>query len=113
MRDFALLANQWFKTDCQASNNWCSGADFDQNNSVDSGDLKVLADNWLEGISPTWDFTGDFKIDYADLHELTTNWLSTCSSPGWCDGTDLDKSGSVNFDDFAIFSEHWLEETEP
>lgn len=30
-------------------------------------------------------------------------------SPGeWCDGTDLDKSGSVNWGDFSIFASQWL-----
>jgi hypothetical protein len=50
MPDFALLANQWLRSDCQASNNWCQDADFDHSGSVDVLDLAELTQHWLEGL---------------------------------------------------------------
>jgi hypothetical protein len=45
-----LLANQWLRSDCQASNNWCQDADFDHSGSVDVLDLAELTQHWLEGL---------------------------------------------------------------
>jgi len=50
--DFSVLAGQWDQTDCNASNDWCQWADFDQSGAVDPGDLALLADDWLYGIAP-------------------------------------------------------------
>ena len=41
---------------------------------------------------------------------FANHWLqSNCAVPYWCDGTDLNQNGSVNFTDFAEFAQHWLE----
>jgi len=48
--DFALFASNWLKTDCEESNNWCEGTDFDHSGSVDMLDLTTFARYWLEGI---------------------------------------------------------------
>ena len=48
--DFALLANNWLETDCDESNNWCEGADFDKNGDVGLTDLAEITDYWLDGI---------------------------------------------------------------
>jgi hypothetical protein len=46
--DFALFANQWQQTDCNATNNWCAGADFiPHDGAVDLDDLAVFVDHWL------------------------------------------------------------------
>ena len=45
--DFALLAANWHRTDCTDPNS-CSGADLDSDGSVDSKDLMLFADYWLE-----------------------------------------------------------------
>ena len=38
--DFALFANNWQRTDCNSSNNWCDGADFiPHDGTVDWNDL--------------------------------------------------------------------------
>ncbi|MEE9370709.1 MAG: dockerin type I domain-containing protein [Sedimentisphaerales bacterium] len=45
--DFAVLASYWGETDC-IDPNWCEGADLDINGSVDSNDLALFVDYWLE-----------------------------------------------------------------
>jgi hypothetical protein len=44
----ADLADQWYRSDCNAGNNWCSGTDRDGNVQID--DLKTFAEEWLAGI---------------------------------------------------------------
>jgi hypothetical protein len=48
-------------------------------------------------------------LDLEFLSRLAGEWLHPCSEPDWCDGCDLDYDGSVDFIDYAIFAEHWLE----
>ena len=46
-RDFADLAQQWNRSDCNAGNNWCSGEDRDRDGNVRIDDLATFADEWL------------------------------------------------------------------
>ena len=48
--EFATFASQWQRTDCDISNEYCSGADFDGNGNVDIGDLRLFAQSWLNSI---------------------------------------------------------------
>jgi hypothetical protein len=52
--DFAGFAGQWYRTDCDAGNDWCSGNDFDRNGTVDIDDLMSFADGWLVGNNPRY-----------------------------------------------------------
>jgi len=52
--DFAGFAGQWGQIDCNADNNWCSGADFDRNGTVDIDDLLSFVDGWLVGNNPPY-----------------------------------------------------------
>jgi hypothetical protein len=55
------------------------------------------------------DLDNDWDVDFADLTVLTSHWLEAdCSSPTWCWGADLNRSGVVNFIDFGILAEDWL-----
>lgn len=54
------------------------------------------------------DVNRDLSIDVLDLDMLVSKWLLACSEPNWCEGTDLNFSGKIDFDDFAIFAENWL-----
>ena len=49
-RDFADLAQQWNRSDCNAGNNWCSGQDRDRDGNVQIDDLKTFAEEWLTGL---------------------------------------------------------------
>ena len=44
--DYACFA-QWWLDDCNSSNNFCDGADFDLSSQVDTKDLDKLANQWL------------------------------------------------------------------
>jgi hypothetical protein len=52
LRDFAVLAAQWQRTDAQRANLWCHGADFDRSGTVDLHDLAYLAQHWLKPVDP-------------------------------------------------------------
>jgi hypothetical protein len=65
MSDFARLAMYWMDTHCDASNNFCQGADHVKDGDVDMYDLNLLAYSWLKegscisgtGISPSVSIT--------------------------------------------------------
>jgi hypothetical protein len=59
------------------------------------------------------DFNNDGVVDAFDLDTFVLHWLEDCNYPNWCEGTDLDYSGRVDFVDFAIFAENWLWEKIP
>ncbi|MHC4641832.1 MAG: GLUG motif-containing protein [Planctomycetota bacterium] len=46
--DFSFFASHWAEDNCAASND-CDGRDLDLLGSVDINDLRIFADNWLEG----------------------------------------------------------------
>jgi hypothetical protein len=52
LRDFAVLAAQWHRTDANRANLWRHGADFDRSGTVDFHDLAYLADHWLRPVDP-------------------------------------------------------------
>jgi len=45
--DFAIIA-EWWLEDCNSTNNFCDGADFDLSSQVDPTDLAILAADWLD-----------------------------------------------------------------
>ena len=61
----------------------------------------------------TRDFNGDTIVDFGDLTVYALYCQVTdCNDPNWCAGVDLDTSGNVDFGDFALFADYWLEMTE-
>lgn len=62
---------------------------------------------------PTCDFDSSTKVDLADFGIFASFWQGTnCNEPDWCEGTDLNNSGNVDFDDLMLFADYWLEETQ-
>jgi hypothetical protein len=54
------------------------------------------------------DFNFDNLINFADVVLFVSRWLERdCNDPSWCSGTDIDRSGGVDFSDFAILCENW------
>jgi hypothetical protein len=83
--------------------------DFDNNDYVNFVDFAIFAEHWLEtecGPCGGTDFTGDGKVCMEDLRELTENWLGGAvqNIPG-----NLNNDNYVNFVDFSLFAEHWLD----
>ena len=74
---------------------------------------------WIQGVEVRYplEFEGDFdynsSVDSNDLKIFTDYWLENCSTPNWCGGMDINKSGSVNFVDFCRFAENWLVDLTP
>lgn len=60
-----------------------------------------------------WIGVKDCRVDVHDLDVLISNWLNTCSGPCWCDQSDFNGTGFVDFRDFAILAGHWLEDSAP
>ncbi len=55
------------------------------------------------------DINNDGAVNLGDLSEFTEHWMNNCTEPNWCEGADFDSSTKVDFNDFAIFSNHWLD----
>jgi hypothetical protein len=57
------------------------------------------------------DLDGNGMVDMTDLMWFAQDyWLMDgCADSGWCDGVDLNMDGIVNFSDFAIMAQNWLE----
>ncbi len=49
--DFVFFIEHWGDETCDLSNDYCQGTDLDQSGTVDAGDLEILVDNWLAGLS--------------------------------------------------------------
>jgi uncharacterized repeat protein (TIGR01451 family) len=111
--DFSVLANKWMLADCSDLNNWCDKADIDHSGNVGIDDLLIMAEHWMDclfEINP--DFTGEGKVNLADFSVFAAQWDNqNCVEPDWCNGADLNRTGSVGMDDLLIFAEHWLEGT--
>ncbi len=55
------------------------------------------------------DLTVDGIVDPNDLAWFTSHWLnSSCGHRYYCEGTDINGSGEVDFYDFAFFANNWL-----
>jgi hypothetical protein len=65
-------------------------------------------DNALQIIASRADFNHDTGVDFLDWTDLAGIWRQACSAPSWCDGIDLDESGSIGFGDVQIFAQEWL-----
>jgi hypothetical protein len=104
--------------------------DFACPDGVDYYDLAFFADYWLydyeeDGKILRWDFEHDNVIDMADLKWfIDSYWPDDANFVAFADFArywqkrvvhigniriDLNKDGIVNFVDFSIFAEHWLD----
>jgi hypothetical protein len=65
-------------------------------------------------IAPAW---GDCSVDDLDLGELAAHWLQTSSDPNWNGDADLAPipigDGNINFLDYCVIGDHWLEVAVP
>jgi hypothetical protein len=49
------------------------------------------------------DLTNDWVVDFNDLGVFVSYWLDTDE----CIPSDLDRNGTINYDDYAIFAKQW------
>lgn len=53
-------------------------------------------------------------VDFQDLVLYAEQWIGqNCGQPDWCQGMDLDQSGEIDLQDFAIFLQDLLNDMEP
>ena len=88
---------------------WCKGSDGQVYAYWD--DIKVVPVCGGLGYS-VGDLNEDCSVNMTDLVVFISRWLDIeCSSSNlWCDGADIDESVDVDFVDFAILAENWLED---
>jgi hypothetical protein len=54
------------------------------------------------------DVVKDGCIDWDDVAEIAEQWLGEgCSAVYWCSGADINHSGNVDLDDFALLAQDW------
>lgn len=54
------------------------------------------------------DFDNNCNVDFADFAFFTLHWLQTnCQTSNWCNGTDFDKSQTVDTKDIATLLKDW------
>jgi len=51
---YARFAEHWLEADCNELNNWCGGADLDYSGDVNSLDLGLFVDEWLDYCPAPW-----------------------------------------------------------
>jgi cyclophilin family peptidyl-prolyl cis-trans isomerase len=49
LNDYSFFASHWMQQNCTVPN-WCSGTDLNKNGTVDTPDILMLAQRWLEGV---------------------------------------------------------------
>ncbi len=64
----------------------------------------------LSAVGPLFpDLSGGSEVCFEDLEVLVFYWLDDmCGEPNWCEKSDLDRTGTVDFFDFSIFAKYWL-----
>ena len=115
--DFAKFSNFWRKEAVSLP------ADFDGSGIVDLFDLMIFSRNYLSFVSVRWVFD-EFSSPCIDTGDPNSDWNKepwpngkrinmggyggTRQASMWGNAADFDVSGSVNFVDFAEFSDKWL-----
>ncbi|MHC4271119.1 MAG: hypothetical protein ACYST2_02255, partial [Planctomycetota bacterium] len=104
-------------------NNFVSGEWFlVEFNSKETGDCKIgfydYNISWTEPQQyielsnvPTRNLNEDPNqyVNFSDFSIFASKWGNTgCIDPNWCEGVDLDRNNSVDYNDLALFVEYWL-----
>ncbi|MHC4423422.1 MAG: hypothetical protein ACYSWR_01960 [Planctomycetota bacterium] len=51
--------------------------------------------------------------EHTEEINLFSHWLDSCLEPCFCDGSDFDESGSMDFTDIAFLANEWLQDLAP
>jgi hypothetical protein len=112
--DLSTFVSHWLESGC-SDPNWCANTDFDHSGTVNFVDFAKFAEKWLWGTKITLeagDFDGNGKVDSQDLAILADQWLEPPGNPSADIAPLPTGDGIVNFLDFALFAQHWLEGTQ-
>jgi hypothetical protein len=119
LRDFAVFGSYWRDDTCQSSNG-CRGSDFDGSRMVDSADLTIFAEYWLEPVVTLLsDLNKDRVINFEDVAIVAGGWLDNTDWENWQDDNcykmellagDIDNSGEVYHGDIFMLADNWLGE---
>ena len=58
---------------------------------------------------PNPNINSDHIVNFIDFSIFAGQWANSCIVPDWCNGADLNHSGTVDFNDLLIMVENWLE----
>lgn len=112
LADFAVFSSYWLATSCNEPD-WCEGTDLNSSHNVDFIDFVLFGEYWLGTTGyklRSCDFNKDNTVNLIDFARLASSWrLTDCGYPDWCQGTDLDADGDVDFNEFVVFANSWLE----
>ena len=117
LRDFAIFALYWRDSTCRQSNG-CGGSDFNRSRTVDSADLMIFAEYWLEPVVTLLsDLSEDRVVNFKDVAIFANGWLDNTDWNNWQDDNcfeielpagDLNGDGVVNLRDFAVLTGDWM-----
>jgi len=112
--DMQLICSDSPQTWCQAGILDC-GANYYWQVIAKSNCSQKTSPVWVFSTTLAGDYDHDCDVDMLDYAAFAAEWMSQdCDSTNnFCLGTDIDKLGDVNLDDFVIFLSHWLEKNYP
>jgi hypothetical protein len=95
----ARLLDRWLAHDCVLGNNFCGNADIDHSGDVDFKDYATVVGNKVR--------LGDLR--FGNVTWLADRWLKQgCNvTNNFCDSADIDRSGEVDFQDYAFLAGNW------
>lgn len=69
---------------------------------------------WAAGAGMPGDLNKDCYVDSEDLKIMADYWLNSgCAAPDYCGKADISKDGTVNFVDFRTFAGRWMQCNDP
>jgi hypothetical protein len=74
-----------------------------------ASDYSAYDTGWRSVMRIPMDLNNDGIVNFSDFAIFAFYWMDdTCSDPDWCEGSDSDYSGRVDFVDLLDFVDYWL-----
>ena len=121
LADFAFLASNWMRNDCNISNQWCHETDLYFSGNVDELDLAVFCDSWLTDFSLVAYWPLDDNDSNAFVSDISGNghngtasantsllsaqgMVNTCFDFAGTDAVEINDDDALSFDDTSYES---------